>query len=516
MLTKSFNLGYAKRPGSLRLRAVDVELDQLWSLHVIGSPGEGKSTFLGRLAEACIAEGEGVLLIDPKGDLARDVALKTEHPDKLIYIAPGAYPDHVFPLNVMEVDRSHPFANSLINVVASNVVSLFAHMGRYDATIMRLVGKYLDAAAQLVYALPQPTLRDVVLLFIDKHFRKEIQSQSRRPDLKWFWDYFDDWSQRDQRVQVDTTLSRLWDFLTSEALSLMIASPTSKLHFGDWLNQGKLIVVNLANKFGYEDSVRIGNLLVGHVTTLYSFRESELYPNWDRTRRWRLIVDEFHELSPAPIARIIRNGRSFNFFPVVAHQDTGQLRRLDKDSDIPFALGHHSQLAFRRSTGDMPSTSYQAQEEFVKAEAEKKQYEADWTFRSPTGTTKTLVQMADWKAAAKPEQLVAAMDQALEYTLPKSKIPKLSERYEAWRQGGTMEDDAKPTKGKTTRQNPLPPRGKDRPDDQDSARVPNDGAARPTRLIDFIPGGEDLLLGRDDDEGTDSSPPPRRGRKSRQ
>jgi hypothetical protein len=503
--TPSFVVGTSRAPkGSIIKRKVLVNLSDLDALHVIGSPKSGKSTFLGRFADACINAGEGVVLLDPKGDLAQDVALKTSHPDKLIYLSPGADQDRTIAFNIMEIDRNSRYAKKLTNITASNVVTLFAHIGRYDAAVMTLVGKYLYAGAQLVYALPQLTLRDVVLVFLDAGFRNQLRAKSRRPDLQWFWDYFDDWSQRDQRVQVDSTLGRLWDFLTSEDVSLTIASPTSTIHLGDWLDQGKLVVVNLAEGLSNEDGRRIGNLMTSHLTNLYARRESRL-SDWSRERRWRLIVDEAHELAPAPFARIIRNGNAFNIFPVFAHQDYGQLQQLDKDSDIPVALGHVSRLAFRQSEGDAPTTSV-AYERFRERQESFGEHEADWTYKGLANTPTQRLMMPPWNSTANLTQLVEAQSQAIRYTLPKSDIPSLRERYEAWRQGGTMENNGKPTRQtKATRPNPLHDAPQDLSDEPDSARMGGTGTPGPTRLLDLIDGGEDVFL--DGAEHQEPAPP---------
>ena len=50
------------------------------AIHVIGSPGMGKSTLLGNLCEQYCGAGDGVLLLDIKGDLARDIASRTRYP----------------------------------------------------------------------------------------------------------------------------------------------------------------------------------------------------------------------------------------------------------------------------------------------------------------------------------------------------------------------------------------------------------------------------------------------------
>lgn len=59
------------------------------AVYVVGSPGMGKSTLLGNLCEQYCAAGAGVLLLDIKGDLARDIASRTQHPERIAYVQPG-------------------------------------------------------------------------------------------------------------------------------------------------------------------------------------------------------------------------------------------------------------------------------------------------------------------------------------------------------------------------------------------------------------------------------------------
>ena len=55
---------------------VVVDAADMWSVHVVGRPGYGKSVFLGNLALQFHAAGEGVLVLDVKGDLARAAAAR--------------------------------------------------------------------------------------------------------------------------------------------------------------------------------------------------------------------------------------------------------------------------------------------------------------------------------------------------------------------------------------------------------------------------------------------------------
>src|SRR6478672_1109042 len=95
--------------------------------YVLGTQGTGKSTLLGQIAEQCAGAGEGVLVIDTKGELAEDIAARTTHPDQLIYVAPAAHlgAERYWALNPLELDRSIPGAEDRL---VSNLRVLFDRM----------------------------------------------------------------------------------------------------------------------------------------------------------------------------------------------------------------------------------------------------------------------------------------------------------------------------------------------------------------------------------------------------
>lgn len=501
--------------GQFIVRRQSWELADIGALHVIGSSGEGKSNFLGRMADACMDEGEGVLLIDPKGDLAEDLVRRTRHSDKLIYIAPGAYPDRTFCLNVLEVPRDHPHRTTMQETVGNNLLQMFHHMGKYDPQSMAIISTYLRSAVKTAYTLPNPTLVTVMAILLDEVIRAQFVSTTRRPDIQIFWEYFTKRSKTDKLFQVDSTLRRLWEFIMDVRTYYFIANPTSTLHLADWLDAGKLVVVNLAQGLHEEDTERIGNLMVSYLATQYRLRASSLVP-WNRDRRWRLIIDEMHRFAANPVAQTIRDGRAFNFYPVVAHQDMGQLGNYSDNWDVPLALGHASELSFRRSRLDVPHVPPEMQAAFITAQRERRKYEADWTFRGPRGTTTTTLRMEEWNATAKPTAVDEALEQAKQFTLPKSAVPSIRKQLEAWRQGGTMEDHATHTtksKRKTTADAAdslqAPDTSEAVPDEPDTARDGRATETGPTGLLDLLARRQDVLLGGDDEsESEDSAPPP--------
>ena len=65
-------IGQASAPGCRQLIAIPIH-DAAFHTHLLGPTGTGKSTVLLSLALADVSAGRGVLLIDPKGDLAIDL-----------------------------------------------------------------------------------------------------------------------------------------------------------------------------------------------------------------------------------------------------------------------------------------------------------------------------------------------------------------------------------------------------------------------------------------------------------
>lgn len=513
-------------------KSLEIDLAQTGAIHVIGSPNEGKSTFLGRFADACIEVGEGVLVLDPKGDLAVDMATRTRHPDQLIYIAPGQYRDRTFSLNVLEVPEHHPDQARMQGIVGNNLLRMFHHMGAYDPDFMSLIDTYLRAAVKTAYTNRRPTLIDVLMVLASEAERQQLVSRTRRPDIELFWEYYQDRTPTDQRYQIDSTLRRLWEFLVDDCTYFFVAHPTSTLHIADWLNDGKLVVINLAAGLPDDDAERMGNLIVAYLATQYRLRASSLVP-WDTQRRWRLIVDEFWRFTLNPYAQIIRDGRSFNFYPVVAHQDLGQLARVGDKWDVPKALGHADELSFRRSRTEVPEGPAEVQREFIERQRQMKRHEADWTARSSGDTSTTRVLMADWSATANPDGEQEALDRAARYTLPKADVPSVRDRLDAWRQGGTMEGHA-PKKSKSTSKRRTAPRPQAAPqeapgpdssggagqalhDEPDQPQLANAHGSGRLRLSDLSAARQAALLGGDGGaEGESPSPEPIRRRESGQ
>lgn len=302
----------------------DAAADLRCATYVVGSPGVGKSTLLANLAEQFIAAGEGVLVVDVKGELAEDIAARTVHADRLVYVAPGEtrFPSgkRYWTLNPLEFDRSQ---EHLEEIAVANLLSLFERMKLARMDVMVQVRQLLQMSARLALLLPEPCLNDLSEILHRQVLRERLLQDPRAPRaVRRFWENFNALTPAKQQEKITSTVPRLNEFLSSPVVEQLVGHPRSTIRLAEWLDAGKLVVCNLGGKLALETSALLGNFVVASLVNAAYARPTG---HEQRTRVWRVIVDEFHELAGEQFAELITQGRKYRVFPVVAHQNLAQL-----------------------------------------------------------------------------------------------------------------------------------------------------------------------------------------------
>lgn len=318
--------------------------------YVVGIQGMGKSTLLASLAEQFARGGEGVLVIDTKGELADDIAARTAQPGKLIYVAPGEtdYPSGTrhWTLNPLAFDRSQPH---LQEAAIKNLLALFDRMDLADLQRMPQLRQMLYMLAQLAMGLPQPTLGDLLRLLADAPLRRRLLANPALTEaVVAFWLRYDNFTPKQQDEKATTTLPRLNELLAAPVISRVVSAAQSTIRLSEWLDGGKLVVCNLGAKFDGETSRLLGNFLVAAVINAGYARPT--INERPALRPWRVVVDEFHRLAGDQFAEIIEQLRKHQVFPVIAHQNLSQLN----DRLTAAATSCAVRFFFRVSPDDQP------------------------------------------------------------------------------------------------------------------------------------------------------------------
>ncbi|MDP9359491.1 MAG: type IV secretory system conjugative DNA transfer family protein [Chloroflexota bacterium] len=474
------------------------ERDLETPVYIVGSPNTGKSTLLGNLAEQFAGlAGQGVLVLDIKGDLAHEIAARTRYPDKLIYFAPGEchFPggQRTWALNPFEFDRHDRDAAYRM---AEAIPALFERMGMADLSTMANIRQTLQATTQLALRDDEPTLLTLPLVLYHPPTRAQLLAKRAWPATKVYWQHdYEGVTPSEQRRKTTTTTNRFFDFLSSPAMNALVGTYRSTFRLREWLSEGKFVVCNLGTNLHRNVGIMIGNLIMATLVEATFAR-----PDDGRRNTWRCVVDEFHLFVGDQFASIINEARSFKLFPVLAHQGASQLSSDAKRraGDLLEAVGHAG-VRYELSRG---------------FEDGQERFAARLRYRTgPKGTPREeRVLLLDWWGEPVPgqRQRAIATQENDRFTAPVADVYRRnSERYWDLMLGGA-EKPAKPTKqgdgGFRSRQTkrssaeeaagpgPVRPEpGATAPTGDDPPRPAGAGGDRPPSLLDEFPGEPPLL-----------------------
>lgn len=301
-------LGYAhhrhgRRPFGIRL------FDRLHHLYIIGQTGTGKSTLLGNMIVEEIAYGQGLCLIDPHGDLAQ--ALTPLLRDNDIYW------DVADPQSSYGYNPLTRTSDALRPLVASGLIDALKKQWA-EAWGVRME-HLLRYAILALLEQPRADLRDIVRLFIDRAFRTEILERVRDPQVRQFWKF--EFPAMNYKTAVDGVApiaNKLGAFLAHPVIRRAITEPKTPLRFRKLMDEGQILIVNLAKgQVGSDIANVLGGLLTASLLNAALSRHDQ--PESER-RPFFLYVDEFHSFTTLAFATMLSEVRKYGLGVVLAHQ----------------------------------------------------------------------------------------------------------------------------------------------------------------------------------------------------
>jgi hypothetical protein len=213
--------------------------DRATHMIVLGKTGTGKSTFLHNLIHQDIAQGHGVAVIDPHGDLIHHLLQSSIPPEREddVVVWDVANVDYPPPLNLLRVppalDR---------NLAASEVLDIFERT--YDEFADTEMADTLKNALETAMVDDTPTLRDIDRLFKDASYRWQLIGRLDNPATEEFWQDFDEKSLGEQNRMRTPVLRRVRAFYSNRLLYPILCHPQN-LDFFSLMRQNKIILVSL-------------------------------------------------------------------------------------------------------------------------------------------------------------------------------------------------------------------------------------------------------------------------------
>jgi hypothetical protein len=334
--------------GSVRHAVRLSDHDRSRHVQILGATGAGKSTLMLDMLMQDVRRGAGLCLVDPHGDLFGAVLarLPRERLGDVVVIDPSD-PTHAVGLNLLEPDSSGSAASR--NFVINEMIAIIARL--YDLTVVGgpMFETYMRNAMTLLLegGGGAATLVDVPLVFQDPKFRDALLDRCGNPQVVNFW------RKEALRTHGDYSLANMTPYITSK-LNLFISNgmirpiigqPRSSVDFRAFMDQGRIVLVNLAKGLlGNLDSRLLGMLVV---SKLFAAALGRVRLPTERRRPFHLYIDECQSLLTATMAEMLAEARKFGLSLVLANQTLGQLSTDDADM-LSTVLGNVGSLILMR------------------------------------------------------------------------------------------------------------------------------------------------------------------------
>lgn len=167
------------------------------------------------------------------------------------------------------------------------------------------------------------TLLEVQPLLTDDTFRTNLVRGLKNADARSYWlERFDPLSQAMKSQYAEPVLNKTQKFVADPAIRAIIGQRKSTIDFREIMDEGKILLVNLAKGALKENAMLLGALLVAKIQMSAMSRAD--IPKEQR-RPWYLFVDEFQNFATESFSEILSESRKYGLSLVMAHQNLDQL-----------------------------------------------------------------------------------------------------------------------------------------------------------------------------------------------
>ncbi len=295
--------------------------DRQRHFYIVGQTGVGKSWLLADMALQDIKAGKGVCFIDPHDTYESILErIPPERVDDVIYFDPSVT-DRPMGFNVMECDNEDQK-----DFVTSSIINLMYKL--YDPYKTGIVGPRFEHAIRnimlTVMIEPGATFIEIVRCLTDQSYVQYLLPKIKDPMVKRYWtDQIAQTSDFHKSEVLDYIVSKFGRFITNTMMRNIIGQSTSSFNFRDAMDNGKILIINLAKgTIGEENSAFLGLVLIPKILIAAMSRQDT--PE-DKRRDFYLYVDEFQNFATQDFAVIMSEARKYHLNLTVANQFISQM-----------------------------------------------------------------------------------------------------------------------------------------------------------------------------------------------
>jgi len=292
--------------------------DRRQHMYVIGQTGTGKTALLYNMIIQDIANGEGVCVVDPHGELIQNILGKIpeERVKDVIYFNPADSDFHIG-FNILETpDPKYK------HLVASGLMGIFTKI--WSNVWSARMEYILNNAVLALLDTPGSTLLGVIRLLVDKEYRQKIVDNIKDPVVKAFWIYeYEAWGPQFRNEAIAPIQNKVGQFLSTPLMRNIVGQSKSTIDILEIMNTGKIFLADVSKgKIGEDNSSLLGALIITKIQL--AAMERVRIPEEERVDFY-LYVDEFQNFATDSFATILSEARKYRLNIILGHQYIGQL-----------------------------------------------------------------------------------------------------------------------------------------------------------------------------------------------
>ncbi len=289
------------------------QADRLYHSFLLGQTGTGKSELFANLALQDAQSRRGFCLIDPHGDLASKLhaTIANDH----IYWDVSD-PNSPYGYNPLTYVPAH-----LRPIVASGFIETLKKQW-HDSWGARME-HLLRYAVLALLELPLTDIRDIVRLYVEPDFRRNVIAHISDEQVRAFWTV--EFPKMKYLTAIDGVApinNKLGALLAHPLIRKAICQPEQPLRFRKIMDERQILIINLAKgKIGADNANVIGGLLVSNIMNA-AFTRHDID---ERSRTpFFLYIDEFHSFTTTAFADMLSESRKYGLSLQLSQQHTSQ------------------------------------------------------------------------------------------------------------------------------------------------------------------------------------------------
>lgn len=293
--------------------------DRRHHMYVLGKTGTGKSTLLSVLAEQDVRRGEGLALLDPHGDLAERLlaTMPAHRRSDLVYFNVPAHDQdiHFNPLDSVPLIKRPLVGAWLLD--AFKKIWADSWGVRMEHILRNTLLTLLDQ--------PEATLADMLPLLDNRAFRTRAVDRTTNHQVRRFWLHeYENYSWRYRSDAIAPIQNKVGAFLANPILNRILGHPRSSFNLREIMDQGKILLVNLAKgKLGEDPSSLLGALLVSQIGSAGLARADIAE---EERRDFYLYLDEFQTFTTLSLSGMLSELRKYRVNMILANQYIAQVQ----------------------------------------------------------------------------------------------------------------------------------------------------------------------------------------------